>query len=232
MKKIIFSLMLLASQICAAQTWKMGVTVGGDINDYSIDTQYQYDWRYHDAKGLTVGVICQYQLNEWFALRTDINYTQKNYRQNRTGKAFCENYKHHNSYVQLPLMASFSFGGERLRGFLNLGAYGAYWAGGSITGTTTEEIMYDILDEEKYDMSNIPAPVDQSYPFNSVRDNRIEFGTVGGVGMEYSINDHWAVQGEIRMYYALTSTTKDYMIVRNPRFNTTTAIQLGCAFCF
>ena len=164
--------MLCSVSAAWAQKWRAGVTVGGDINYYDIDKQYQYDWRYHNAKGLTVGVTGQYQFNDWFALRADINYTQKNYSQYRTGRAFCENYKHHNSYVQLPLMASFSFGGERLRGFLNVGAYGAYWAGGRITGTVFEDILYDVLNEAMYDKYNTPAPVDQSYSFNSVRDNR------------------------------------------------------------
>lgn len=228
-KKLLLSLMLLASLNCGAQKWKMGVTVGGDINTYDIDTQYQYDWRYHDVKGITLGLMGQYQMNEWFALRADINYTQKNFKQNRTGNAFCENYTHHNAYLQLPLMASFSFGGERLRGFLNLGVYGAYWASGNITGTVTQQIMPDILNFPMYD---IPAPVDQDYPFNSVRDNRLEMGTVGGLGAEYRLCDHWAVQAELRMYYSLTSTTKDYMLKRNPRYNTTTALQIGCAYCF
>lgn len=230
MQKILFSLLLLFTMPAAwAQKWKTGVTLGGDINKYCIDTQYQYDWRYHDAKGLTVGVMGQYQFNDWFALRADINYTQKNYKQNRTGNSFCDNYKHHNSYVQLPLMASFSFGGERLRGFLNVGAYGAYWTGDRITGTVPEWMFHDILDVAMYET---PAPVDQSYRFNSVRDNRIELGAVGGVGLEYSFNDHWSLQAEMRLYYALTSTTKDYMLKKNPRFNTTTALQLGCAYSF
>ena len=70
-KKLLLSLMLLASLNCGAQKWKMGVTVGGDINTYDIDTQYQYDWRYHDVKGITMGLMGQYQMNEWFALRAD-----------------------------------------------------------------------------------------------------------------------------------------------------------------
>lgn len=229
MKKILFSLMMLVSLTCTAQKWKMGVTMGGDINTYVIDKQYQYDWRYKNVKGMTMGLMGQYQLKEWFALRADINYTQKNYKQYRTGIASCENYKHYNSYVQLPLMANFSFGGKHLRGFLNLGVYGAYWTEGRISGTVTEEIFGDVLDQQMYDT---PVPVDQSYSFNSVRDNRIELGVVGGAGMEYRINRHWSVETEMRMYYSLTSTTKDYMLKRNPRYNTTVALQVGGAYWF
>lgn len=220
---------LLVSLSCHAQKWRVGVTVGGDVNTYCIDKQYQYDWRYKKGSGISMGVMGQYQISDWFALRADLNYTQKNYRQYRTGNTYAEDYTHHNSYVQLPVMGSFSFGGERLRGFLNLGVYGAYWAGSSICGTTSEAVYLDGLNAPEFER---PAPVDQSYVFNSVRDNRAEFGAVAGVGAEYRISSHWALQAEVRMYYSLTSTTKDYMRVKNPRYNTTIAYQLGCAYCF
>lgn len=212
-----------------AQHWSVGVTAGGDINTYSIDTEYQYDWRYKDVGGITLGIMGQYQMNDWFALRADFNYTQKNYRQHRTGKVSMEDYTHHNSYLQLPLMASFSFGTERIRGFLNLGVYGAYWTGGNISGTTTDVTFGDILDESDLESA---VSFDMPYVFNSTRDNRLELGTVGGIGAEYRFNDHWAIQAELRMYYSLSSTTKDYMRIKNPRYNTTIACQLGCAYTF
>lgn len=212
-----------------AQKWRMGVTAGADVNTYCIDTQYQYDWRYKDVSGITLGIMGQYQMNEWFGLRADLNYAKKNYRQYRTGKAFTEDYTHYNSYVQLPVMANFSFGTERIRGFLNLGVYGAYWADSHIRGTTSEIIFGDVLDESEFDT---PVRIDQDYAFNSTRDNRMEFGMAGGLGAEYRLSNHWAVQAELRMYYSLTSTTKDYMSKKNPRYNTTIAYQLGGAYCF
>lgn len=229
-QKILFAIaFLLVSLSSSAQKWRMGVTAGGDVNTYCIDTQYQYDWRYKDASGISMGIMGQYQLNDWFAVRADLNYTQKNYKQYRTGKASLENYTHHNSYVQLPVMGNFSFGSERIRGFLNLGVYGAYWTGGSLSGTTTEILFGDVLNDPEFEAS---APVDQSYDFNSIRDNRIEMGAVCGLGAEYRFNKHWAVQAELRLYYSLTSTTKNYMSKKNPRYNTTMAYQLGCAYCF
>lgn len=231
LKFLIVIASLLTALNCGAQKWKMGVTIGGDNNSYCIDTQYQYDWRYKDVKGLTMGLMGQYQLNDWFGLRADFNFTQKDYRQYRTGNAKDEDYTHHNNYLQLPVMASFSFGAERLRGFLNLGVYGAYWTDGSICGTTADITFGSPLDDHDEDEVT-SAPVDQDYTFNSERDNRMELGAVAGLGVEYRFNSHWSLQAEARMYYSLTSTTKDYMLKKNPRYNTTTALQLGCAYSF
>ena len=36
-------------------------------------------------------------------------------------------YKYVNNYLQLPVMGSFSFGGQKVRGFFNAGIYGGYW---------------------------------------------------------------------------------------------------------
>lgn len=212
----------------AAQKWGAGVTAGGDVNFYNIDTQYQYDWRYKSGNGFTVGVMGQYQVVKWFAARVDLNVAQKNFSQYRTGNAKDNDYSHRNLYLQLPVMGCFSFGGKHVRGFLNLGVYGAYWADSRLKGTIPDAMYNGTL----LGTDGAVAEVNQKYDFSSTKDNRFEFGALCGIGVEYRIDKHWMVQAEGRLYYSLTSTTKNYMRIKNPRYNTTIAYQIGCAYNF
>ena len=135
-------------------------------------------------------------------------------------------------YLSLPVMARFSFGGEKLRGFLHAGGYMGYWADSRVKGT---EISWDnLIDDFLADNESfVFAPYDRRYEFISKRDNRFDAGLVGGVGVCYRIHPNIELEAEGRCYYALTSTTKDYMKhTKQPQYNTTFTIQAGVKYCF
>ena len=146
---------------------------------------------------------------------------QRGYSQHRTGMNAGTEYKYRHNYLVMPLMASFSFGGEKLRGFVNGGIYGGYWLSGSVKGGFKD-----------HDDDGIVLPIDQDYDFNSTRDNRWDFGYVGGIGVEYRWAAHWAAQVEARYYYSVTSITKDYMLIKDGRYNSTVSLQAGVFYIF
>ena len=215
--------MMAAILLCGSTTtfaqWRLGVTAGADYNTHSMDLQYMNDFRMEGRWGLTLGVTGQYDLTDWFGVRADLNWTQKNYHQYRV--VFdATNYKYRNNYLQLPVMASFSFGGQKLRGFCNLGGYAGYWLNSSRWGTDANSFT-----SRNYEFS-------EKVTLNNDRDQRLDCGLVGGVGVEYRLCKHWALQGEVRYYYSLMSTRKQYQMTKDYRYNGTTAIQLGGSYCF
>lgn len=216
-RKIVLLIALTACMTMSAQEWRVGVTAGADYNVRSMDMQYMSDFRTEGRWGGTVGVSGQYNFTDWLGVRVDLNWAQKNYRQYRTVLSDVD-YKYRNNYLQLPVMASFSFGGKKLKGFTNLGIYGGYWMNSSRWGTDTDG--YNV-----YDFS-------EKVTFNSDRDQRWDFGFVGGAGMECRLCQHWATQIELRYYYSTTSVQKQYMHVKDYRYNGTTAIQVGCYYIF
>ena len=123
-KKMILVCAMMLSMAVHAQ-WRVGVTAGTDYNLYTMDKQYETDWQTEGRWGATVGITGQYNVTDWLGVRADLNWTQKNYRHNRERLPI--DYKYFNNYLQLPVMASLSMGGEKLRGFVNLGVYGGYW---------------------------------------------------------------------------------------------------------
>lgn len=213
---LVFALM---TTLFANAQWRVGVTAGADYNVFSIDKQYMTDVLFDGRWGVTCGVTGQYNFTDWFGVRADFNMTQKNYRMHR---AIFEgiDLKYRNTYLQLPVMASFSFGGETLRGFCNLGVYGGYWARSYRYGQDINSFTGRYYD------------VKEKVAFNSDRDKRWDCGLVGGVGLEYQFAEHWAAQVEVRYYYSTTSTTKQYMKNKDYRYNSTTAIQIGASYIF
>lgn len=213
--------MALFASVCSAHAqWRAGITMGGAWNHYSIDKHYMTDLHYKGLWGGTFGVSGQCNLNNWLAVRTDVNITEKNHRQYRTSEMSGTNYDTKNIYLQMPVMASFSFGAEKLRGFLNLGVYGGYWLKSHQKGTFMNRYSYETYE------------IDESVDFNSDRDQRLDCGFVGGIGVECRFARKWAAQVETRCYYSTTSTQKDYMQLKDPKYNTTIGLQAAIYYIF
>jgi hypothetical protein len=188
--------------------------------------------RYEPRGGYTVAIPLQYSINSWFELYSNPGVIQKNYTYSRSG--FFEGIRelHTNTYLQVPLVARFSFGGRRLKGFLDLGVYGAYWAWGRVSGSEP-----NILDPgtQTYNSAN-PAGIydiinrydfDERYDFNTVRDNRFEFGGTLGVGMRYEFASGFMAFIEGKKIQPVTDQQKKYMSNQVPRYNSTYAFTFG-----
>ena len=212
------TLALLTALVAQAQ-WRVGVTGGADYNVYAMDKQYLDDYRIDGRWGVTLGVTGQYDINDWLGVRADLNWTQKNYRKHRIVLDKMD-YKYQNDYLQLPVMASFSVGGQQLRGFCNLGVYGGYWL-------NSHREVSDFNNFGEYAIT-----FSEKVAFDDDVDQRWDCGLQGGVGVEYRITPHWAAQAEVRYYYSTTSTTKQYMQKKDYRYNNTGAIQIGICYCF
>ena len=211
-------LVLMLPMMVFAQ-WRVGINGGGDLNHFIIDKQYQTDNQFKDRWGGTVGIMGQYDIADWAGIRFELDWMQKNYRQTReTLKVY--DYKYVNNYLQLPVMGSFSFGGQKVRGFCNLGIYGGYWLNSSRKG-----FDYNALTQKGYDFT-------EKVEFYDDRDRRWDFGFVGGAGLEYRFASHWAAQVELRYYYSTVSTTKVNDVAKDYRYNSTLALQAGLWYCF
>lgn len=237
MKKSAFVIIFLACSLMTSAQWRIGITGGATYNQYTIDNHYMSDWHYRGAWGKTpmiktedkfsclyvstLGLIGQYDFCDWFGVRADLNLLMKNHRQYRT--MIPTDYETLNMYIQLPLMASFSFGGKKLRGFLNAGIYGGYWLNSWNNGH-----QYTLTQERRL--------VTHKNEFAEERDQRYDYGLAGGVGLEWRFTmfkKDWAWQLiEARIYYSTQSTQKDYMKIKDPRYNTTLALQSGLCYFF
>jgi opacity protein-like surface antigen len=218
MKKLLTLVALVLPSLAFAQ-WRVGVNGGATYNHSTISKHYMTDYQWKDRWGVTLGVMGQYDVNDWLGVRAELDWTQKNYRLTRQILSNLD-YKYVNNYLQLPVMASFSFGGKQLRGFCNAGVYGGYWLTSGREGTD-----FNNSSEKVYEFS-------EDIKFNSERDQRFDFGFVGGIGVEYRFCQRWAAQVELRYYHSTVSTQKDYMRLSDPRYNSTLGLQAGLWYSF
>lgn len=218
MKRLITFIALVLPSLAFAQ-WRVGVNGGATYNHSTISKHHMTDYQWKDRWGVTLGVMGQYDVNDWLGVRAELDWTQKNYRLTRQILSNLD-YKYVNNYLQLPVMASFSFGGKQLRGFCNAGVYGGYWLTSGREGTD-----FNNSSEKVYEFS-------EDIKFNSERDQRFDFGFVGGIGLEYRFCQRWAAQVEMRYYYSTVSTQKDYMRLSDPRYNSTLGVQAGLWYSF
>lgn len=218
MRKLLTIVALLTAMTAQAQ-WRVGVVGGADYNVYRMDQQYMTDFKVDGRWGATLGVTGQYDVNEWLGVRAELDWTQKNYRRSRVVYSDID-YKLTNNYLQLPLMASFSFGAERLRGFCNVGVYGGYWLNSYRKGSDFNSI------------SRTTYLFSQKVDFEKDQDQRWDCGFVGGLGLEYRISKRLGAQVEARYYYSTTSFRKDQPHFKDKRYHSTVGLQAGVMYYF
>ena len=185
---------------------------------------------YKPATGISVSIPLLFELNKWLAIKSSPNFSQKNYEIVRTGFFQGIYQKNINNYLQVPLQACVRFGEKKIKGFVNLGLYGAYWMSSRIKG-----VEPNILNTSDTTVSNPTGLLnivngykyDQSYHFDRKKDNREEFGWIGGAGITYQLN-HYIVILETEYSSAFSSQEKKYQLNQSPRFNTTFYTKVGC----
>jgi hypothetical protein len=202
--------------------WYIGLEGGRTYNMLYSSTGYRAFTEYQNKYGWTVGIPVRYQFFDWFALQTAFQYVQKNHGLDRTKNIHSE---WTNSYLELPLLTHFSFGGKKLRGFLNTGGYIGFWADNHIKGSSmglSVNPFNDVLQDEY-------ESYDEKVAWNSERDNRFEAGLLAGVGIQYAFST-CTIYAEGRFNYGLTDMQKDYMSRQVPKINDTIIMQLGVLF--
>ena len=213
-------IVLLLVPVRGAARWRVGMSAGMDYNVYMADKQYMTDYRIVNYFGYTVGISGRYDFYDWLALRAELNMTQKNHRLTRYERS-AMNYYYTNYYLQLPVTVNFSFGGDKVRGFANVGFYGGYWVASQLTGTD-------------YNYFSNPATIIHLNEDGLIpkRDQRWDCGPTVGLGIEYKCHPHWALQWECHYYHSVLNSRKHYMRVRESAYNATLVLQMTAEYIF
>ena len=222
MQKRICHLLILSTFLCAIETHAqmyVGVEAGANRNYFLSNTSDKPFFDYQPSYGYSVGASFRYtfpKLSSWFGgIQVVPTFIQKNYRIQRTGDYAAMYQQTTNSYLHLPVMAQFRFGGhinktQTLHGILNLGGYAAYWMSGHVKGTALSP-----FDADTY------QSFDTKYQFDNTKDRRIELGAVAGVGLQYALLDKYVLSVEYRYTPSLTDQQKAYQDDQTPRYNDT-----------
>ena len=202
----------------------VGIEAGANRNYLVSSTSDKPFFDYQPSNGYSIGVPIRYTFPKlsWFGgIQAVPSFVQKNYRIQRTGYYAPMYQQTTNSYVQLPVMAQFRFGGrinkaQTLHGILNLGGYGGYWLSGHVEGRALSP-----MDPVNY------QSFDEKYTFSSEKDRRIELGGVAGIGLQYMPNKKYVFSIEGRYTPSFTDQQKNYSENQVPRYNDTYSLLVG-----
>lgn len=176
-RRLLTGLLLLLGATQASAQWHIGIEGGYTNNRLARFRTFDYTRQYTARGGFTVALPVRYAFNDWFALQAEVTFLQKNYGLRRIGPRAQEYTDYTNSFLEVPLLARFAFGGERLRGFLHAGGYVGWWASSHNRGQRLLDIPEGVL-----------MPFDQPVAFDARRDNRFEAGLLAGVGIAYRLS--------------------------------------------
>lgn len=234
MKRIYFTVLctctLVLNSVQAQQHWSIGIDVGYTNNEfYTNISNYEYSY-YKKEGGCIISMPLQYAVRDWFAIQAEPGFIQKSFSLWQTLQtAEPTHLKSTYEYLQLPVMAHFSFGSHKWKGFMNIGGYSAYWVSGHIKGTEVDNYNVPFYPPA---LLYLPQKVDSKYEFDDRRDRRLQFGFLAGAGVEYMLCAKYSVFAESRYYQDQTEQQKSYMHNQVPRYNNTIAITAGCIYHF
>jgi hypothetical protein len=205
----------------------VGVEAGANRNYLITNTSDKPFFTYEPQYGYSVGIPVRYQFPSlpWFGgIQAVPSLVQKNYRMQRTGFYSDMYQQYDNTYLELPIMAQFRFGGtikkeQSLYGILNLGGYGGYWMSSHVKGRALSPM--DLTNYQEFD---------ESYSFSDVKDNRIELGGLAGVGLQYMPNKKFVISVEGRYTPTFTDQQKAYSENQTPRYNDTYSVLVGVQY--
>lgn len=220
MKKLLIIVIFILLDRMALAQWSVGAQGGVSFTSIDRSQASRIDEAYNPLIGYDFGITGSYTFNPWFVIRADLGMMQRNHRMQRHLNYLSLVYTDHlNTYLTLPVMADFSFGGSRLRGHLLLGAFAGYWVRQRVRGVT-----YGMTDYEVF-FNEFDTPKD----FSS-SDRRLNAGLVGGAALSYSLNNLFGLSLNALYYYDLVSHYIGYVALQDYRYLNTAVITLGLSY--
>lgn len=201
-----------------AKGWYLGFFIGGTNNRMEVSYARNAGTWYTD-RGVDFELLAGYQFNQWFGIRTGLAALTKNYitdlQINYLDIEDVYRTFYRDVYLQLPVMADLSVGGEDVRVHFKFGGYAAYWLSQWRHG-----YVY---------VADDPRPfVGDAYHFVEGYDNRFDAGLAGGIGLALRVSPTVQLHFEGDYYHGLISTAKSPF----KTYNRTWTFGMGMTFHF
>lgn len=213
----------------AAAQFSAGIKAGFTLNQPDKAPGVTYS-EYLPAGGFAAGFSFQYDLDEHLAIYAEPGFFQKNVSYQRTKNYAATWERNNNTYLQLPVMLQYRYPlGKKLDAFAQAGVFAGWWAFKSKKGAIPN--IYDLTDGTTPDGTPSSyfrmAAYKEQNAFEPNKDQRFDFGGVGGIGANWLYKDGYRIALEIRYSHSLNSYQKEYMKDQTLRSHQTAAVMIG-----
>jgi hypothetical protein len=205
-----------------AQT-SVGVEGGLSYNSYRTNISNRSTIALEDKTGFGIASPIRYRIWSWLYGMATPCLIQKGYSFVRTDSLSGIYDQHTNLYLQLPVGIGLAHEWGRLSAGLDLGAYAGYWLYGRVKGATADIFgTTGTAGSEQFKLIGY----NQSYSFNTQRDNRWEEGWWTGLDIRYRLTENFWLTAGLTYYEALSSQEKA-SINSTPAYNQTWLLSIG-----
>lgn len=191
--KFLTIILLIATALPVCAQFEVGIKAGMTANVVNANMGYMVERTYNSQFGRNLGfevaVPMQYQFLDFLALRWEVSLQQ---RQNLFQNAKYYYDIQRNLYLDVPVMVSFLFGGDKVRGFVNIGGYIGGWIAG------WDKMLYN------------PNEVNDGWGKESKHqfipsDTRLDGGLLAGIGVRWMEDRPVSMSLEYRYNLGLSS---------------------------
>ncbi len=213
--------------------FSIGISAGYANNHLQTDISNRILTQNKNGSDFAASIMLNYKCCSRINFQTEINLFDKSYSLVRSGiyEGLYTNYK--NKYLQLPIIFQYKFlQNTRCQFFVDAGLFFSNWVSGKIKGAIPNVF-------NSYDSINSSGQIkhylrytnySEKYQFNSVKDNRYEFGALLGITTIYQLNQKYSIFYSVRFCQSFVSQQKKYSINQTAQYNQTIMISIGCKF--
>lgn len=194
-KIILFAVTGVVAMATNAQTLykshvHIGVKGGATMSSMSFSPSVEQSM----VNGVIGGFSFRYAEERHVGLIAELNITQRGWCEAfEEGEPF--EYSRKLTYLQIPLMTHIFFGGQRFKGFINLGPEVSYLIGNSVKANFDYTNVASVL--------NFPTENRMTEQLSMEVKNKFDYGITAGLGMEYKLSRKHSISLEGRYYFGL-----------------------------
>lgn len=233
MKKI--SVVIFLSMLLSVANAQISIGVEGGVSSSSLTTDISNRTAtvIRSKIGYSVDIPIEIKIKSWLHLEVLPGLIQKNYSIDRIN-SFAGVYDTHiNRFVQLPIMVKI-VRGKRVQISGEIGTFCGRWLSGYLKGR-----IPDIFSASNINGANGQTAENLSlkeysekYMFNSIRDNRYEFGWIMGIGSQYHLSNTYKLLFTFTYSQCLSNMQKEYYVHQAGQYNRTITFSAGSMICF
>lgn len=172
----------------------VGGRAGATLSRMDITPSFPQNW----LIGTCGAVTFRYQEEKLFGLVAELGWNQRGWKENFEESPL--SYSRTLTYVSLPVMTHISFGGRRMKCFVNLGPEFGYMISDNISANFDYNNLSTVTDwpSRERQTAQLAMPVA----------NKFDYGITGGLGGEFYVKPRHSVTLEARYYFGLGNIFK------------------------
>lgn len=205
------------AQVYYHPTFDVGFKGGVSMSNMQFSPSVEQKMR----QGIIFGASVRYCEEKLFGLMAELKYVQRGWKEDFKETSF--SYDRVLNYVELPVMTHINFGSQKVRGFVNLGPSVSYMLSNSASAN------FDYMHPETVE----GFPIDNRHVSQMALEvkNKIDYGIVGGVGVEFRVKKRHCFLLEGRYYFGLGNI---YSNAKKDEFSASrsTSIEVSLGYMF